>query len=59
VPQILRDVLAGMAALHSLNIVHRDMKSHNVLIDYNAPGQIFAKVVAPLPTCMMVRSTRH
>ncbi|KAI5067273.1 hypothetical protein GOP47_0017801 [Adiantum capillus-veneris] len=30
--QLMRDILAGLAHLHSVGIVHRDLKPHNVLI---------------------------
>ncbi|MCO5574100.1 hypothetical protein L7F22_027877 [Adiantum nelumboides] len=32
--QLMRDILAGIAHLHSVGIVHRDLKPHNVLISH-------------------------
>ena len=35
VQELTSDVLAGLAFLHSRNIVHRDVKGANILIDHN------------------------
>lgn len=42
--QILRDVLKGLLALHAINMVHRDIKSHNVLVERAGDGSFLAKV---------------
>lgn len=31
--QVLKEITAGVAFLHSRNVMHRDLKSHNVLYD--------------------------
>ena len=41
---ILEDVLHGLLAMHNVNLVHRDIKSHNILIQANEKGTFFAKV---------------
>ncbi|TVU39365.1 hypothetical protein EJB05_12778 [Eragrostis curvula] len=40
--KLMRDVVAGLAHLHSLGIIHRDLKPHNVLI--STEGSIRAKL---------------
>lgn len=42
--QLLRDVLQGLIAMHTVNMVHRDIKSHNVLIQACQGGGYTAKV---------------
>jgi serine/threonine protein kinase len=42
--QLLRDVLQGLIAMHTVNMVHRDIKSHNVLIQASQGGGYTAKV---------------
>ncbi|KAL0477295.1 hypothetical protein AKO1_005449, partial [Acrasis kona] len=37
---ILADVAKGMAYLHSLSIVHRDLKLHNILLDKHGSAKI-------------------
>ncbi|GJN07487.1 hypothetical protein PR202_ga25323 [Eleusine coracana subsp. coracana] len=35
--KLMRDVVAGLAHLHSVGIIHRDLKPHNVLISTDGP----------------------
>ena len=38
--QLLKESLSGLAYIHSLNIVHRDIKPHNILINMNKVAKI-------------------
>ena len=38
-------VAAGLAAIHEQNLVHRDIKSTNIMAGFKDDGQIIAKII--------------
>lgn len=44
--RLARDVAAGVGYLHRMNVIHRDLNSHNCLI---RPGEVSAPTYPPLP----------
>lgn len=48
--RIAHDVASGLAALHDRGVLHRDIKSHNILLDVGDDGGVRAKV------CVRLRS---
>ncbi|CAJ0959673.1 unnamed protein product, partial [Mesorhabditis belari] len=59
VKELLRQASDGLAHLHSINIVHRDMKPQNVLLSVaNSKGQVRA-VISDFGLCKRVRPGRN
>lgn len=44
--RLARDVAAGVGYLHRMNVIHRDLNSHNCLI---RPGEVSAPTYPPPP----------
>jgi eukaryotic-like serine/threonine-protein kinase len=43
--EIMAQVAAGLAAVHEQNLVHRDIKSSNILVRLKDDGSITAKII--------------
>jgi serine/threonine protein kinase/predicted ATPase len=43
--EIMSQVAAGLAAIHEQNLVHRDIKSTNIMASFKNDGQITAKII--------------
>lgn len=57
--KVLYQALSGLNHLHVLNIVHRDIKPHNVLISYpNAHGEVKA-MISDFGLCKKLAIGRH
>eukprot|EP00794_Sanderia_malayensis_P009072 gene9072-10040_t len=56
---VLYQALAGLAHLHSLNIVHRDIKPHNVLISKPNSHGIVKAMISDFGLCKKLAFGRH
>ncbi|MBV8814863.1 MAG: serine/threonine-protein kinase PknK, partial [Verrucomicrobia bacterium] len=43
--EVMIQVAAGLAAIHEQNLVHRDIKSTNIMASFKDDGQIIAKII--------------
>jgi len=56
--KILSDVAEGIAALHSLEIAHRDIKPHNILLQKSSEdGKVKGAVLADVGSCIKMPET--
>jgi len=57
--ELLYQALSGLAHLHSLNIVHRDIKPHNVLISKPNAHGIVKAMISDFGLCKKLATGRH